>query len=193
MSGLPLPGYLTVVVTYLEMRAPPPVPPPPPNPEARIRRDVRPSVDGYRFLYDGVGESWLWSERRGLGATDLALILSDPRLQWLVLSQGRRIAGFAELDRRPAPDIRLAYLGLLPGYCGCGLGSWLLAHTLDQAWRGRPRRVLVNTCTFDHPAALGLYQRAGFTPIESIVRHTPDPRLTGLLPRDAAPHVPLAT
>ncbi len=192
MGGVAPPGCLSVIITYLEMRTPPAPPPPSPNPHACVRVVRHIGIDAYRFLYEGVGERWLWNERRGLDDHDLALLISDPRLEWLVLSQNRRIAGFAELDRRTAPDVRLAYFGLLPGYCGQRLGPWLLAHTLERAWRSVPERVLVNTCTFDHPAALGLYRRAGFVPIDTVHRTTPDPRLLGLLPRDAGPHVPLA-
>jgi hypothetical protein len=50
----------------------------------------------------------------------------------------------------------------------------------------------VDTCNLDHPKALAHYQRAGFSPYAQRVIHRPDPRLTGLLPRDAAPHIPLA-
>jgi GNAT superfamily N-acetyltransferase len=187
------PGLLHVIVTYLEMRAAPAgLPGPPPGPGARIGRIEQPSVAAYRFLYDGVGEPWLWHERRTLGADQLAALLQDPRIEFLVLSQDHRIAGFAELDRRKAPDVRLAYFGLLPAYIGRGLGPWLLAHAAHHAWTGNTRRLLVNTCTFDHPAALGLYQRMGFVVTVSVTRRTPDPRLSGLLPPDAAPHIPLA-
>ena len=63
---------------------------------------------------------------------------------------------------------------------------------LARAWRQKPDRLLVNTCSFDHPAALPMYLRAGFTLIEHVERLFRDPRLTGTLPRHAAPHVPLA-
>ena len=33
------------------------------------------------------------------------------------------------------------------------------------AWESSPNKVTVNTCTLDHPAALPLYQKLGFTPI----------------------------
>ncbi|TIX52655.1 MAG: GNAT family N-acetyltransferase, partial [Mesorhizobium sp.] len=33
------------------------------------------------------------------------------------------------------------------------------------AWSHGPRRVTVQTCTLDHPAALPLYQKLGFAPV----------------------------
>jgi len=186
------PGQLRVTVTYLEMRAAPASPPgPPPRPDLLVRRVLRPGVEGYRFLYRSVGEPWLWHERCRLSDTDLAALLDGAGLEILVLTEGGRVAGFAEFDRRPAPDVKLAYFGLLPAYFGHGLGRWLLGHVLARAWASRPRRVLVNTCSFDHPAALPLYRRFGFEVVEEVVRQIRDPRLYGLLPEAAAPHIPL--
>ena len=52
--------------------------------------------------------------------------------------------------------------------------------------------MILNTCTLDHPGALAFYQRHGFTVTHSEVDIVDDPRLAGLIPREAAPHVPLA-
>jgi hypothetical protein len=52
-------------------------------------------------------------------------------------------------------------------------------------------RVHVHTCTLDHPAALAAYIRAGFRPYKRAIERFTDPRLTGILPADAAPQVPL--
>ncbi|CAK0756114.1 hypothetical protein CCP1ISM_6680002 [Azospirillaceae bacterium] len=60
------------------------------------------------------------------------------------------------------------------------------------AWNADTRKLVVNTCTFDHPAALRLYHRAGFRLVRAIERVVRDPRLSGTLPRSAAPHIPLA-
>ena len=59
------------------------------------------------------------------------------------------------------------------------------------AWRPGIERFWVHTCTLDSPAALGFYIKAGFTPFAREVETFADPRLAGVLPREAAPHVPL--
>jgi hypothetical protein len=41
----------------------------------------------------------------------------------------------------------------------------------------------VHTCTFDHPRALGLYQRAGFVVYDRRRVSFDDPRERGILPR----------
>ena len=53
------------------------------------------------------------------------------------------------------------------------------------------RRVHVNTCTLDHPAALPAYLKAGFRAYKRAFESFPDPRLNGLLPADSAPQTPL--
>ncbi len=189
----PPPGMLRVVVTYLEMRAAPKGRlKPPPDPGLAIHRLSRPSARAYRFLYESVGEPWLWNERRRLDDAELHALISDPNLEILVLTAGGRAAGFAELDHRFAPNSRLAYFGLLPGHMGRGIGPWFLSRVLGRAWKSQPLRLLVNTCSFDHPAALPMYLRAGFVFDELVERTFLDPRLTGVLPLTAAPHIPLA-
>ncbi|MCY4565611.1 MAG: GNAT family N-acetyltransferase, partial [Gammaproteobacteria bacterium] len=53
------------------------------------------------------------------------------------------------------------------------------------------RRLWVHTCTFDHPGALDFYIRTGFVPYRRQIEVADDPRITGVLPRSAAPQVPL--
>ena len=45
-----------------------------------------------------------------------------------------------------------------------GLGRWFLGAALEAAWAHEPQAVVVQTCTLDHPAALPLYQKLGFSP-----------------------------
>jgi ribosomal protein S18 acetylase RimI-like enzyme len=74
---------------------------------------------------------------------------------------------------------------------GKGAGRALMSHGLTAAWRRKPERIWLHTCTADHPAALGFYQKFGFVPYKRAIEIADDPRLTGQLPRDCAPHVPI--
>lgn len=178
-------GKLAVTITYLEMREPPAAPPPPApaGPRVALMRAERPTVAFYRFLYEAIGTRWLWWERRALDDRALARIVHDPRVEIYVLYVDGAPAGYAELDRRRAPDIDLAYFGLMPEYIGRGLGPYLLGSAVEIAWSHAPRRLTVNTNNLDHPRALPLYQRLGFRPVERVTRTVDDPRLTGLIPR----------
>ena len=182
---------LDVVVTYMEMTAPP-VRPPPPVPAGKLAllRVDNPPVAYYRYLYDGIGEPWFWIDRRRLDDAALAAHVQDPKVEVYVLHVGGVPAGLAEIDRRPAPDIGLAYFGLMPEFTGRGLGPYLLRWALDTAWRHGPRRIIVDSCTLDHPAALSMYQRAGFVPYKQEHKVIDDPRLHGLIPRHREPRRP---
>ena len=48
---------------------------------------------------------------------------------------------------------------------GRGLGRWFLSSAIEAAWSYKPAKVTVQTCTLDHPAALPLYQKLGFSPV----------------------------
>ena len=66
-----------------------------------------------------------------------------------------------------------------------------MAQAKSLAWRKGVERFWVHSCTLDSPAALAFYVRSGFTPYGREIEIFADPRLAGILPREAAPHVPL--
>jgi GNAT superfamily N-acetyltransferase len=121
----------------------------------------------------------------------LQTVLHDPRVSVHALLSGGRSVGLLELDFRVEAECELAYFGLVSDAIGTGAGRFLIAQAVDLAWRRPIKRFWVHTCHFDHPAALDFYQRAGFRPYKMMVEVMDDPRLTGVLPRSAAPHVPL--
>ena len=185
------PGCLSVIVTYLEMTAPPThAPVPRPAGDVALVRSNPPTASFYRYLYDTVGEPWLWSERRRMPMPELGVIVTDPRIEVWVLYVHGTPAGYAEIDRRE-DDTDLAYFGLIPDFIGLGLGPWLLDTAIRLAWQGGAKRLLVNTCTFDHPKALPLYQSMGFMPYRHVTREILDPRVQGWMPRTAGPHIPI--
>jgi ribosomal protein S18 acetylase RimI-like enzyme len=92
-------------------------------------------------------------------------------------------AGYFELDAAAPRETELRYFGLVPQFIGRGLGPFLLQAAIDQAWQRPIERLWVHTRTFDHPKALGLYQRAGFVVYGRQPVRFEDPRLKGILPR----------
>ena len=186
-------GKLHTVVTHLAMEAPPaqePLPPPAPGVTLARRRGM--AAADYLQLYRAIGDDWLWWNRLTWDGARLgAYLAADETEVYVAEAQGEEI-GLMELNLRPAPAIEIRYFGLVPSWIGKGLGGWLLAHALAAARRHRPERVILNTCTLDHPDALAFYQRHGFAITHSEVDIVDDPRLVGLLPLDAAPHIPLA-
>ena len=147
--------------------------------------------DAYRNLFRRVGEDWLWFSRLELSDDELENLLADPARQHYVFTERGRDAGVLELDFGTEGECELAFFGLMPNMIGRGAGRWMMNRALDIAWSRPIRRLWVHTCTFDHPGALDFYVRTGFVPYRRQIEVADDPRITGVLPRSAAPQVPL--
>ncbi|MCR9124627.1 MAG: GNAT family N-acetyltransferase [Rhodobacteraceae bacterium] len=186
------PGYVAAVVTHLEMRAPAPVRPVPAPAGVVLRRVERPSLAWYRALFLRVGgQEWLWTSRLEMDDATLGETLADPLQEvWAVTLNGAD-EGLLELDFRTEGACELAFFGLTRALIGSGTGRWLMNAAIHRAW-SRPIGLFhVHTCTFDHPGALSFYRRSGFVPVRQEIETYADPRLTGLLPADAGPHIPM--
>jgi GNAT superfamily N-acetyltransferase len=172
------------VVTYLEMtaravRAPVPIP----MAKLALIRAEECTVSFYRYLYQAVGEKWLWFERRTWSDAKLAEVIRRPSTEIAVLYLRGVPAGYYELDRGDPENVELAYFGLVEDFIGRRLGPWLLEQAMIAAWTGPTRRFWVHTCTFDHPKAIALYQRAGFAVYDRRKVRFSDPRALGFLPQ----------
>lgn len=156
---------LAATVTYLEMTTRP-APPGPPRPlvKTAILRAENPPVSFYRYLYDGIGRDFFWVERRRWSDDTLAAFLASPEVELYVLYVSGVPAGMAELDFRDAKVAQIAYFGLMPEFVGRKLGPWFLYHACELAWVKPIEKLIVNTCSLDHPKALATYQRIGFVP-----------------------------
>ena len=189
MSLTDLPdGQVAAVVTYLEMTSSPTEPVP--STSLQLRR-VRLSADDYRALFRKIGAPWLWFSRLKMSEDELDAIIADPEVELFEVTAVEAVVGMLELDFREDGQCEIAFVGLVPSLAGEGHGRWLLAEAVRRAWREGVTRVHVHTCTLDHPAALSAYRRAGFVPYKRAVERFTDPRLTGVLPPDVAPQVPL--
>jgi GNAT superfamily N-acetyltransferase len=151
----------------------------------------RPDIAAYRALFRKIGADWLWYSRLIMSDAELSAILNDDRCEIFVARKGGEDIGLLELDFREPNVCELAFLGLDTGNTGKSLGRALMNKALALAWSRPIGRMWVHTCTFDHPSALTFYIRSGFKPYVVQVEVQPDPRLTGHLPLDAAPHVPI--
>ncbi|MCH4891607.1 GNAT family N-acetyltransferase [Sphingomonas sp. SFZ2018-12] len=182
--------HLATVVTTLEMRARPRPRPLPASP-LRLVAWPKPTPDAYRTLFRRVGGPWLWYSR--LVMRDAEVVAATHRHETqvhAVIDPAGIEVGLLELTH-PEPDwCALDYFGLVPELTGRGHGNWLMQLAMAMAWRPEVTMVRVNTCTLDHPAALGFYRRHGFVAVKRTVETFRDPRVTGVLPADAAPQIP---
>ena len=120
---------LEVTFTYLEMHEPPsqsPTHPPNLKHPVMLTRIMDPTISFYRYLYNVVGEPWLWYERRIMDDEKLRHIIHDDKIEIYCLFVGGVPAGYAELNRHEGVDIELSYFGLVPEFIGKGLGRYFL-------------------------------------------------------------------
>jgi len=185
------PGELAAVVTSLEMRQRPKPRPLPASP-LRLVRWTAPSGTAYRTLFRRIGAPWLWFSRLILDDAGLDAIIRDPGVAiHAVLDRGGIEIGMLELDFRVPGECEIGFFGFVPELTGKGHGDWLMAQAFALGWQPGVERMWVHTCTLDHPRALAFYQRQGFIPFARAVETFADPRLLGILPREAAPQTPL--
>lgn len=159
-----MPKTLRTTVTFLEMHAKPAhlhVPPPLRN--FALLRVEKPPVHYYRYIYHMIGRDYAWVNRKRMSDEELMEQIHHPQVEIYVLYAAGAPAGFFELDFRDLPSADLSFFGLMPEFIGIRLSRFLLAQAIDLAWGRDTKRLQVQTCTLDHPRALPLYQRMGFT------------------------------
>lgn len=160
---------IEVTVTFLEMERPPGAMPSMPYGRqlALLRaRDI--PLHYYRYLIDRVGRKWHWVNALRTPEEEMRTALHKPDRDIRVLHLDGAPAGFFDLKSDLPESVELAYFGLMDHATGQGLGRWFLGAALEAAWAYGPRKVTVQTCTLDHPAALSLYQKLGFGPVGQV-------------------------
>ncbi len=154
------------IIYYLEMHSPDALQPSVSKDKSFVVQEILP-VDpslNKRF-YLAVGESYEWTERAQWSLDTWADYIKQDSIHTFVAKSDDTELGYFELMPDGA-DVELVYFGLLPTAIGKGYGSALLTRAVTEAWAlvegMEDARVWVHTCNFDHPNALGNYQRIGF-------------------------------
>lgn len=170
-------------VTFLEMTARPSYgwPAQPHGMTGALLRADTPPVWYFRALYDAVGRDYAWTDMHRAEDAELeAWLKSSDVALYSVIDRGWP-QGFFILDWREPGECEIAIFGLVPEAVGRGLGTWLLRTAILTGWaRDGVEKLSVNTCTLDHPRALGQYQKQGFAPVRQEQRER-------VLTRDWAP------
>ena len=185
------PGMLGNSVTWLEMHAPFAQPPLCGRNDLSLQPLRDRDIARYLGIFRVLGERWLWDSRLRMDRDALAQVLEDPGVAAFALLHHGGDAGLLEMDFREAGCAEIAYFGVFDAWIGTGAGQWLMQAALALATTRNVPRLWVHTCNFDHPGAFAFYCRSGFTPYRCGFEEMRDPRLAGILPRHAAPHVPL--
>jgi ribosomal protein S18 acetylase RimI-like enzyme len=151
-------------VSYLELREPPATLPGGAGAEGPVIIGLEMlSIESYLDLYRRVGAPYGWDSRLKMARAALQSLLSSGDLHiYLARSINGEALGFCEFDRASFPVIELKNFGLVPKAQGQRIGPRLLCTSLQHEWASGPERIWLHTDTWDHPAALLVYERAGF-------------------------------
>jgi GNAT superfamily N-acetyltransferase len=185
------PGKIAAIQTFLEMRERPPLRAVTAPPSTALRHVASPDPDWYLALFHKIGDEYLWFSRLVMSRDELHAVINDPNEEIYVVERDGSEEGLLELDFRTPGECEIAYLGLTAKLVGAGIGRWLMNRAIELAWAKPIKRFWVHTCSLDHPNALEFYRRSGFTPYARKVEIGDDPRLTGLVRREAAPQIPI--
>ncbi|MBK6965278.1 MAG: GNAT family N-acetyltransferase [Bacteroidales bacterium] len=142
-----------------------------------VMKAVKPIRAYYLYLYTSVGRPYQWYNRLMMPASELQQVLDNDNTDIWVLYYHGVPAGFVEFDISEQLDTEIVYFGLSCDFTGRKLGMPFLRWCIHAAWQRPINRLWLHTCNLDHPAALSLYQKAGFEIYDqdTIMQHTPDP------------------
>ncbi|MCU0453530.1 MAG: GNAT family N-acetyltransferase [Bacteroidetes bacterium] len=153
---------MAVTTWYLEMRSREAIRPKwIDDPHLRILEATARQWEFNRFLYLAVGRDWAWNDKRAWTDEQWKAYAESPKLCTFIAYVDGSPAGYFELQRDDEGGVEIVYFGLMPAFIGRGLGAHLLTTALEEAWRMRPTRVWVHTCSLDHPGALKNYEARG--------------------------------
>jgi GNAT superfamily N-acetyltransferase len=183
------PGQMANAVTWLELKDL--SRPPEPQPQGlSLRRLLAADAALHRQIYREIGEPWLWSGLLQKSEAEIADYLGDGAiLSFAAFSAGKPV-GLLDLEAAPGEGVEIVYFGLIPAFTGRGTGGWLMGEAIRIAREAGHQRLWLHTCNFDHPKAVAFYQRQGFRIYAQGFEIMDDPRRSGLMRKDAAPHVP---
>ena len=151
--------------TYLELDDPAALRPagPPRLERVEVARVQPPDGAVSRWFYAEVGRHHSWTDHVGRSQAEWQA-WADGVETWVATVAGDR-AGYYEL-RVGGDGVEIAYIGLLPGVQGAGLGGFLLTHALRRGLELAPR-VWLHSCTLDGAAALPNYRARGLRPFRT--------------------------
>ncbi len=159
--------FRPVKVTFFEMHEPKA----PPLPISNTHFELLPkpiSVNDYRRYYYAVGEKHFWLDRMVMPDEELSEKINARNVEIFIFYVKDTPAGYVEFVKEEK-FVEILYFGLMPEFIGKGLGKYFLQWVIAKAWSYHPEWIQLNTCTLDHPNALGTYKKAGFAQVRTEV------------------------
>ncbi|MGY2932123.1 GNAT superfamily N-acetyltransferase [Bradyrhizobium sp. GM6.1] len=133
----------------------------------RLDLTTGPELDSERYLniYRRVGAPWGWRSRLAWTTDEIAALLARDDREICVLHEAPRDIGFYEVNLGAEREGEVLYFGLIPTAVGRGYGRALMHDAIHRAYARGVRLLRIKTSTTDHPNALRLYLKVGFSPL----------------------------
>jgi GNAT superfamily N-acetyltransferase len=120
----------------------------------------------YRKYYYGVGEKHFWLDRMVMPDKELSEKINAANVDIFLFYINKEVAGYIEFVKEEK-YVEILYFGLMPSFVGKGYGKYFLQWVIAKAWSYSPEWIQLNTCTLDHPNALGTYKKTGFIQVRT--------------------------
>ena len=152
-----------VTIKYLEMKSPDELRPKRSSlAGVTVSRVPHPFPELNRFFYSAVGAQYKWTDRLSWPLSKWLEYLRRPEIDTYVLAVYGIPAGYFELERHESGDVEIKYFGLIGSFIGQGLGGHMLTSATEAGWAAGATRVILDTCSLDHPNAFEHYRARGF-------------------------------
>lgn len=150
-------------LTTLELLAQPEQTVLPPALHLHIMENRNPEPSFYQFLYTEIGKDVGWVDRLDMDPDSLHYLLKKPSNRLHVLYVDGNPGGLAELEFYQDNEVQIAHFGLIPSLRGQKLGQFFFNWVLHNTWTDNTDRMWLSYTEWDHPAAVRIFQKAGFT------------------------------
>jgi len=131
-------------------------------PDLRVERMEVKCPEFNKFLHRIVGYNHRWGGHEEWSKDDWYNYVDRDGFETWVAYMAGTPAGYFELLGHSNGELHLMAFGLLPDFIGIGLGGHLLSKAIKRAWEMGAKKVIVGTCSHDHPHAIHNYKARGF-------------------------------
>ena len=129
----------------------------------KIFLDTKKDININKFFYRQIGKEHFWRDRLLWTDKEWKEYINNKNLETGVMKINDNLAGFYEQEFHPTSnEVELINMGILKDNRGKKLGSLLLSHAISNAFKKKPHRMWVHTCSLDHKHALNNYKSRGF-------------------------------
>jgi len=128
----------------------------------KIFLDTKKDINLNKFFYRHIGKDHFWRDRLLWSDNEWAKYIKNENLETGIMKINDNLVGFYEQETHiEKNEIELIQMGVLKEYQGKKLGSYLLKHIIQDAFRRDVERIWVHTCSLDHKHALDNYLSRG--------------------------------